>query len=473
MTDGISTSPHCLYKSNIVDDVIINKTRQNELVKVFCEYKTEFLILFDDFFRSQDLPKPSPVLHHFFQYTHLRDAHFYRCKLIEHTVQFSFFKHKGITLLRLDVFDDITSECLSEEIKIYQACYEKFIKFLKANFNQEIYPELYTPEIFYEACRNLQSFYDHQETSQKAKYSAIVKKKSYFNKEIRNLIKKNIYPELYNEQCNKIPASSTDDNQKITWQHFKTSNAAYSQLCEKLSLLKSSPSRLIEKSAYCSNENMITNKFDVVFSYCGDNIKEFILLLPYNKSLEMYELNEQKIQYVTTPNININKLLLSNITIKKSNLSHGYYFGCVLSNISCFESDLSNTIFSNGEINNLFIKKSNIFGTSFTNTMIKNLRCEDIMPGRWTTQLVNKHLGYRYTGVFKTLASIDDKPSRFEILIPLVQTLVRDNVKLNNDVYKELKKFMHDYDKTSPEMRKYLHSINESMFLMKKISHQD
>ena len=54
MTDGISTSPHCLYKSNIVDDVIINKTRQNELVKVFCEYKTEFLILFDDFFRSHN-----------------------------------------------------------------------------------------------------------------------------------------------------------------------------------------------------------------------------------------------------------------------------------------------------------------------------------------------------------------------------------------------------------------------------------
>ena len=45
MTDGISISPHCLYKSNIVDDVIINKTKQNELVKVFCEYKTEFLIL--------------------------------------------------------------------------------------------------------------------------------------------------------------------------------------------------------------------------------------------------------------------------------------------------------------------------------------------------------------------------------------------------------------------------------------------
>ena len=57
MTNGISTSPHCLYKSNIVDDVIINKTRQNELVKVFCEYKTEFLILFDDFFRSHNLPK--------------------------------------------------------------------------------------------------------------------------------------------------------------------------------------------------------------------------------------------------------------------------------------------------------------------------------------------------------------------------------------------------------------------------------
>lgn len=52
MTNGISTSPHCLYKSNIVDDVIINKTRQNELVKVFCEYKIEFLILFDDFLEA-------------------------------------------------------------------------------------------------------------------------------------------------------------------------------------------------------------------------------------------------------------------------------------------------------------------------------------------------------------------------------------------------------------------------------------
>lgn len=373
----------------------------------------------------------------------------------------------------MDVFDDRTSECLSEEIKIYQECYEKFVKFLKANFNPEIYPQLYTPEIFYEACRNLQSFYAHQETSQNAKYSAIDKKKSHLNQEIKKLIKKNIFPELYNEQCNKIPSSSKDDNQKITWQNFKTSNSAYSKLCGKLSLFKSVPSRLIEKSAYCSTENMATNKFDVVFSYCGDNIKEFILLLPYNKSLEMYELNDQKIQYLTAPNINIHKMSLSNITIEKSNLSYGYYFSCVLSNISCFESDLSNTIFSNGEINNLFIKKSNIFGASFTNTRIKNLLCEDIMPGRWTTQLVNKHLGYRYTGVSKTLASIDDKPSRFEILIPLVQTLVRDNVKLNNDVYKELKKFMHDYDKTSPEMRKYLQSINESMFLMKNIAHQN
>lgn len=68
-------------------------------------------------------------------------------------------------------------------------------------------------------------------------------------------------------------------------------------------------------------------------------------------------LTSKKIQYLITHNININKLLLSNITIEKSNLSYGYYFGCVLSNISCFESDLSNTIFSNGEINNLFIKK--------------------------------------------------------------------------------------------------------------------
>ncbi|ETI74673.1 hypothetical protein Q460_18450, partial [Escherichia coli ATCC BAA-2219] len=52
------------------------------------------------------------------------------------------------------------------------------------------YPQLYTPEIFYEACRNLQSFYDHQETSQNAKYSAIDKKKSHLNQEIKKLIKK-------------------------------------------------------------------------------------------------------------------------------------------------------------------------------------------------------------------------------------------------------------------------------------------
>ncbi|KDZ44298.1 hypothetical protein AD13_1472 [Escherichia coli 3-020-07_S4_C2] len=59
----------------------------------------------------------------------------------------------------MDVFDDRTSECLSEEIKIYQECHEKFIKFLKVNFSQEIYPQLYIPEIFYEACKHLQSFF--------------------------------------------------------------------------------------------------------------------------------------------------------------------------------------------------------------------------------------------------------------------------------------------------------------------------
>jgi hypothetical protein len=93
-------------------------------------------------------------------------------------------------------------------------------------------------------------------TSQNAKYSAIDKKKSHLNQEIKKLIKKNIFPELYNEQCNKIPSSSKDDNQKITWQNFKTSNSAYSKLCGKLSLFKSVPSRLIEKSAYCSTENI-------------------------------------------------------------------------------------------------------------------------------------------------------------------------------------------------------------------------
>ncbi|VCY81870.1 hypothetical protein BANRA_00497 [Escherichia coli] len=181
MTNGISTSPHCLYKSNIVDDVIINKTRQNELVKVFCEYKMEFLILFDDFLEAITCLNHLQSFIIFSIYSSERCI-FYRCKLIEHTVQFYFFKHKGITLLRLDVFDDRTSECLSEEIKIYQECHEKFVNFLKANFNQEIYPQLYTPEIFYEACRNLQSFYDHQETSQNAKYSAIDKKKVILTK---------------------------------------------------------------------------------------------------------------------------------------------------------------------------------------------------------------------------------------------------------------------------------------------------
>ena len=78
-------------------------------------------------------------------------------------------------------------------------------------------------------------------TSQNAKYSAIDKKKSHLNQEIKKLIKKNIFPELYNEQCNKIPSSSKDDNQKITWQNFKTSNSAYSKLCGKLSLFKSVP----------------------------------------------------------------------------------------------------------------------------------------------------------------------------------------------------------------------------------------
>ncbi|EMX81891.1 hypothetical protein EC2726800_0121 [Escherichia coli 2726800] len=40
-------------------------------------------------------------------------------------------------------------------------------------------------------------------------------------------------------------------------------------------------------------------------------------------------------------------------------------------------------------------------------------------------------------------------------------------------MYKELNKFMHDYDKTSSEMRKYLKSISECMFLMKNIAHQN
>lgn len=93
MTNGISTSPHCLYKSNIVDDVIINKTRQNELVKVFCEYKTEFLILFDDFLEAITCLNHLQSFIIFSIYSSERCI-FYRCKLIEHTVQFYFLNTK-------------------------------------------------------------------------------------------------------------------------------------------------------------------------------------------------------------------------------------------------------------------------------------------------------------------------------------------------------------------------------------------
>lgn len=66
----------------------------------------------------------------------------------------------------------------------------------------------------------------------------------------------------------------------------------YLKLCGKLFLFKSVFSWLIEKLVYCLIENMVINKFDVVFFYCGDNIKEFIFLLFYNKLLEMYEFND-------------------------------------------------------------------------------------------------------------------------------------------------------------------------------------
>lgn len=63
-------------------------------------------------------------------------------------------------------------------------------------------------------------------------------------------------------------------------------------------------------------------------------------------------------------------------------------------------------------------------------------------------------MSYGYAGLFKTLASINDKPARFEILIPLIHTLVRDNVKLKNDVFEELDKYMLDYEKNDPKMKK-------------------
>lgn len=80
-------------------------------------------------------------------------------------------------------------------------------------------------------------------------------------------------------------------------------------------------------------------------------------------------------------------------------------------------------------------------------------------------------MSYGYAGPFKTLASINDKPARFEILIPLIHTLVRDNVKLKNDVFEELDKYMLDYEKNDPKMKKYLQAINECITLMKSIAH--
>lgn len=99
MKDGIYTLPHYLYKSNIADNETIKETRKDNSLKILCEYKTELIILFDDFFRSQQLPKISPALHFLFQQTNLIDAHFYRCKVQEHTIQLSFLKDKNITLL--------------------------------------------------------------------------------------------------------------------------------------------------------------------------------------------------------------------------------------------------------------------------------------------------------------------------------------------------------------------------------------
>ncbi len=79
------------------------------------------------------------------------------------------------------------------------------------------------------------------------------------------------------------------------WQRLKTSNLHIHNYVKNYLYLKAYPQWINKKISLLSRtENTITNKFDVVFSYCGNNVKEFILLLPYNKSLEMHELNEQK-----------------------------------------------------------------------------------------------------------------------------------------------------------------------------------
>ena len=49
MKDGIYTLPHYLYKSNIADNETIKETRKDNSLKILCEYKTELIILFDDF----------------------------------------------------------------------------------------------------------------------------------------------------------------------------------------------------------------------------------------------------------------------------------------------------------------------------------------------------------------------------------------------------------------------------------------
>ncbi|BDI44581.1 hypothetical protein EsCd1HHP049_00033 [Escherichia sp. HH154_1D] len=62
MKDGIYTLPHYLYKSNIADNETIKETRKDNSLKILCEYKTELIILFDDFLEANSYLK---YLQHF------------------------------------------------------------------------------------------------------------------------------------------------------------------------------------------------------------------------------------------------------------------------------------------------------------------------------------------------------------------------------------------------------------------------
>ena len=108
----------------------------------------------------------------FFQYTHLRDAHFYRCKLIEHTVQFYFLNTKASHYLDWMFL-------MTEQANVFL----KRLRYIKNAMKNSL-------SYFMRPAEISSHFMLIRMTSQNAKYSAIDKKKSHLNQEIKKLIKK-------------------------------------------------------------------------------------------------------------------------------------------------------------------------------------------------------------------------------------------------------------------------------------------